>query len=224
MGIVIHCPLSLTGEIDHGLVRLRAAGVVICQWFERGIEVLGVACLQGTTGHGMERLAVMRRDALIGDVLRQGMFEAIDQFMRRVGKRIEQFQLLQVVEKGIERLGAVPEPLQKPVRDIPTKQGSSLEQPLGGVSETINPCHEDSLDGLRHHKRVVLRLLHRNPRQLFQEERIAFGFGKESVRSWEGSARPARSLTAWTILRLSGGESGRKASCDTMDFSIQGGR
>src|SRR5262249_4674368 len=108
------------------------------------------------------------------------MFEAINR-LSGIWQGIEPFQLLQRLEVRVQVTWPVPERSQQPARYIPTQNRRALEEPFGGLGEAIHTGHEHPLDGLGYSPCGLMGRIESGLCELFEEERIPFRFGQETI-------------------------------------------
>ena len=143
------------------------------------LESVGVELFERPRGRTVNRLAAMRQEPVVRDVLRQRVLEHVDRLLvtRRL---VQKLQALQLEQMGMEWARAVPHPVQQLRRELAPENRGALDEALGGVGQPIDARHDHALDGIGNDLIGATTLRHREG-QLFEKERIAFGLGEDRL-------------------------------------------
>ena len=166
-------------EAFHGAVRLIGPSVVVGEAVVGVLEAALVESLEGARGRRVERVPLGDREALVDDLLGQGVLEDVDG-LRHARLLVEEFEPGELAEMVLDVSGPPPHGLEQPERHLAPDDGGQAERILDVLGQAVNPGSQRLLDGVRHRDPAGrVGLLGDRPAQLLQEERVALRLAQD---------------------------------------------
>ena len=147
----------------------------------RFLETIGEQPLERLARSCVEIAPACRQETVVGHLLSQRVLEHVGAF-RPTSPLIEELLVGEQRRVALERARSPPDGLDELPRELPTEDGSRLEDVPGLLRDALDPREQDFLDRVgngRHRTRMAMSL--DGAADLFDEERVAFGLVEDQL-------------------------------------------